>query len=152
MLAEHGHHTSFAEVLHKAQQTTHNIWLEIFLMVLSLGVALAGIATAWFFYIKRRDLPGKLVKGQWGFDLVQNKYYVDELYDETIVKPLVKGSDMLWRQADVRGVDGAVNGVAWVIKLFSKAASSFQSGFVRNYALIMVVGFIFLVIISQIEI
>jgi NADH-quinone oxidoreductase subunit L len=152
MLAEHGHHTSFAEVLHQAQHTTHNIWLEITLMFFSVGVALAGIATAWFFYIKKPELPGKLAKGQWGFDLVQNKYYVDEIIDETIVKPLVKGSDLLWRQADARGVDGAVNGVAWTIKLFSKIASSFQSGFVRNYALIMVVGFIFLVIISQIEV
>jgi NADH-quinone oxidoreductase subunit L len=139
-------------VLHQAQHTTHNIWLEITLMVFSVGVALAGIATAWFFYIKKPDLPGKLSKGQWGFDLVQNKYYVDEIVDETIVKPIVKGSDLLWRQADARGVDGAVNGVAQTIGLFSKIASSFQSGFVRNYALIMVVGFIFLVIISQIEV
>jgi NADH-quinone oxidoreductase subunit L len=152
MLAEHGHHTSFAEVLHQAQNKTHNIWLEISLMVLSVGVALAGILTAWFFYIKWPNLPGKLVKGQWGFDLVENKYYVDEIVDEALVKPIVKGSDLLWRQADMRGVDGAVNGVAWAIKLCGKIASSFQSGFVRNYALIMVVGFIFLVIISQIEI
>ena len=147
MLAEHGHHTSFAEVLHEAQHQSHNIWLEITLMLFSIGVALAGIATAWFFYIKKPDLPGKLAKGQWGFDMVQNKYYIDELIDEALVKPLVKGSDLLWRQADARGVDGAVNGVAQTIGLLSKMARSFQSGFVRNYALFMVVGFIALLII-----
>ena len=147
MLAEHGHHTSFAEVLHQAQRTSHNIWLEITLMLFSIGVALAGIATAWFFYIKKPELPGKLSKGQWGFDLVQNKYYIDELIDEAIVKPIVKGSDLLWRQADARGVDGVVNGVAQTISLFSKIARSFQSGFVRNYAMFMVVGFIILLIL-----
>jgi len=152
MLAEHGHHTSFAEVLHQAQHTSHNIWVEIGLMIFSMCVALAGIGMAWFFYLKRPDLPAKLTKGQWGFDLVENKYYVDEIYDETVVKPIVKGSDLLWKQVDMRGVDGAVNGVGWAIKLCSKVASSFQSGFVRNYALIMVVGFIFLIIVSQIEI
>jgi len=152
MLAEHGHHVSFAEVLHKAQHTSHNLWVEIGLMAFSLVVALAGIGTAWFFYLKRPDLPAKLVKGQWGFDLVENKYYVDEIYDETVVKPIVKGSDLLWKQADMRGVDGAVNGVAQTIGFLGKIARSFQSGFVRNYALIMVVGFIFLVIISQIEV
>jgi NADH-quinone oxidoreductase subunit L len=152
MLAEHGHHTSFAEVLNMAQHTTHNIWVEGGLMLLSFVVAIAGFVTAWFFYLKRPDLPGKLTKGQWGFDLVENKYYVDEIVDETIVKPIVKGSDLLWKQADIRGVDGAVNGVAQTIGLLGKIARSFQSGFVRNYALIMVVGFIFLVIISQIEI
>ena len=147
MLAEHGHHTSFAEVLHQAQRSSHNIWLEITLMLFSIGVALAGIATAWFFYIKKPELPGKLSKGQWGFDLVQNKYYIDELIDEAIVKPIVKGSDLLWRQADARGVDGVVNGVAQTISLFSKIARSFQSGFVRNYAMFMVVGFIILLIL-----
>jgi len=147
MLAEHGHHTSFAEVLHQAQHTSHNIWLEITLMLFSIGVALAGIATAWFFYIKKPELPGKLSKGQWGFDLVQNKYYIDELIDEALVKPIVKGSDLLWRQADARGVDGVVNGVAQTIGLFSKIARSFQSGFVRNYAMFMVVGFIILLIL-----
>ncbi|TDJ53308.1 MAG: NADH-quinone oxidoreductase subunit L [Nitrospina sp.] len=147
MLAEHGHHTSFAEVLHQAQRTSHNIWLEITLMLFSIGVALAGIATAWFFYIKKPELPGKLSKGQWGFDLVQNKYYIDELIDEALVKPIVKGSDLLWRQADARGVDGVVNGVAQTISLFSKIARSFQSGFVRNYAMFMVVGFIILLIL-----
>ncbi len=147
MLAEHGHHTSFAEVLHQAQHTSHNIWLEITLMLFSIGVALAGIATAWFFYIKKPELPGKLAKGQWGFDLVQNKYYIDELIDEALVKPIIKGSDLLWRQADARGVDGVVNGVAQTIALFSKIARSFQSGFVRNYAMFMVVGFIVLLIL-----
>ena len=147
MLAEHGHHTSFAEVLHQAQRTSHNIWLEITLMLFSIGVALAGIATAWFFYIKKPELPGKLSKGQWGFDLVQNKYYIDELIDEALVKPIIKGSDLLWRQADARGVDGVVNGVAQTIALFSKIARSFQSGFVRNYAMFMVVGFIILLIL-----
>ena len=147
MLAEHGHHTSFAEVLHQAQHTSHNIWLEITLMLFSIGVALAGIATAWFFYIKKPELPGKLAKGQWGFDLVQNKYYIDELIDEALVKPIIKGSDLLWRQADARGVDGVVNGVAQTIGLFSKIARSFQSGFVRNYAMFMVVGFIILLIL-----
>lgn len=152
MLAEHGHHASFAEVLHNAQHKSHNIWVEILLMMFSVGVALVGIGTAYYFYVKRRDLPEKLAKGQWGFDLVQNKYYVDELYDEAIVKPLIKGSDMLWRQADARGVDGVVNGVAQIIGWMGKQARSFQSGYVRNYALLMVVGFLILIIISQIVI
>ncbi len=152
MMAEHGHHASFAEVLHQAQHKSHNIWVEIVLMAFSVTVALVGIGTAYYFYIMRPDLPEKLAKGQWGFDLVQNKYYVDELYDEAVVKPIIQGSDLLWRQADARGVDGAVNGVAQAIGWMGKQARSFQSGFVRNYALLMVVGFLILMIISQIVI
>ncbi len=147
MLAEHGHHTTFAEVLHEHGEHHPNIWVEIGLMIFSVCVALAGIFTAYIFYIKKPHLPEKLSKGQWGFDLVQQKYLVDEIYDETVVKPIMKGSYLLWKEADAKGVDGAVNGVGQVIRWISKQAQAFQSGFVRNYAMFMVVGFILLLII-----
>jgi len=147
MLAEHGHHVSFAEVLHDKLHTDHNIWVEIGLMLFSVTVALAGIATAWALYIKWPSLPAKLTQGQWGYDLVKNKYMIDEIYDETVVKPIMQGSELLWKEADARGVDGAVNGVAFVVQWISKQYREFQSGFVRNYALFMVVGFIALLII-----
>ena len=99
------------------------------------------------FYIKRPDLPEKFTKGQWGFDLVQNKYYVDELYDESIVKPTVEASKLLWKECDAKGIDGAVNGAAKTIGWFSRHAQTLQSGFVRNYALFMVVGFISLLLV-----
>jgi NADH-quinone oxidoreductase subunit L len=111
-------------------------------------VAITGIALAYIFYIKRPDLPDKLTEGQWGYDIVKNKYLVDELYDETIVKPTVEGSKLLWKQCDARGIDGVVNGVARIIGWFSDRGKAFQSGFVRNYALFIVVGFIALLLIA----
>ena len=48
-------------------------------MVFSACVAITGIAAAYIFYIKRPDLPEKFTKGQWGFELVQNKYGVDKV-------------------------------------------------------------------------
>ncbi|CAI2718701.1 NADH-quinone oxidoreductase subunit L [Nitrospina watsonii] len=146
-LAEHGHHITLAEVLHQKTHSVHNVWLEIFLMVFSMGVALAGIFMAYIFYIKRPDLPDTYTKGQWGYELVKNKYLVDETYDAIFVQPTIKGSFLLWKEGDVRGVDGAVNGVAQTVGWFSKQAREFQSGFVRNYAMFMVVGFILLLII-----
>ncbi|TDJ49471.1 MAG: NADH-quinone oxidoreductase subunit L [Nitrospina sp.] len=146
MLADHGHYVSFAELIHEHEHQSHNAWLEVFLMIFSVGVALAGIFLAWLFYIKMPHLPGKLAKGQWGFKMVQNKYYVDEFYNETVVKPIIKSSFFLWKVADSWGIDGLVNGVAQAIHMLSKAAREFQSGFVRNYAMFMVVGFILLLI------
>ena len=133
---------------HLLEEKEHNVWLEIFLMGFSVVVGLTGIVMAYIFYIKKPDLPDKLTKGQWGYDIVKNKYMVDELYDETIVKPTVEGSFLLWKKADAQGIDGAVNGVAKVIGWLSKQAQVFQSGFVRNYALFIVVGFIGLLIIA----
>jgi len=133
---------------HLLVEKDHNIWLEVFLMVFSVLVGVTGIVMAYIFYIKRPDLPGKLTKGQWGYEIVKNKYMVDELYDETIVKPTLEGSQLLWKKADAQGIDGTVNGVAKVIGWFSERAKVFQSGFVRNYALFIVIGFIGLLMIA----
>jgi NADH-quinone oxidoreductase subunit L len=117
-------------------------------MLLSLSIAVAGIFGAYMCYIKKPHLPDSLTKGQWGYDLVKNKYEVDEFYDDYIVKPTVETSHLLWKECDAKGIDGTVNGTAKILGWISKQAQSFQSGFVRNYALFMVVGFIGLLIFS----
>ncbi len=132
---------------HLLVEPEHNVWVEVSLMLLSLGIAITGIVGAYYCYVKKPDLPGKFIKGQWGYDLVNNKYGIDELYDETVVKPTVVGSFFLWKTADQKGIDGGVNAVANTIGWFSKQARVFQSGFVRNYALFMVMGFLVLLIL-----
>ena len=147
MLHEQGKHApSWSHLL--APEEGHNIWIEIALMLLSLSIAVAGIFAAYMCYIKKPHLPDSLTKGQWGYDLVKNKYEVDELYDDYIVKPTVETSHLLWKECDAKGIDGTVNGTAKILGWISKQAQSFQSGFVRNYALFMVVGFIGLLIFS----
>ena len=146
LLHEAGEHTpSWSHLLVKEE---HNTLLEISLMIFSVVVGITGIVFAYVCYIKKPDLPEKLTKGQWGYEIVKNKYMVDELYDATIVKPTVEGSQLLWEKADNQGIDGTVNGVANVIGWFSKKLRVFQSGFVRNYALFIAMGFIGLLIIS----
>jgi len=145
MLHEAGRHApSWAHLLTPKE---HNLWIEVMLMVFSLGIAITGIFGAYMFYIKRPDLPDKVTAGQWGYDLVQNKYYIDELYDESIVQPTVEGSKLLWKECDAKAIDGTVNGTAKTIGWFSRQAQVFQSGFVRNYALFIVVGFITLLLV-----
>jgi NADH-quinone oxidoreductase subunit L len=145
MLHEAGQHApSWAHLLEPKE---HNLWIETLLMLFSAAVAVVGIFAAYMFYVKRPDLPDKLTDKQWGLDLVQNKYYVDELYDDSIVKPTVEGSKFLWKECDAKGIDGAVNGTAQTIGWLSRRAQVFQSGFVRNYALFIVVGFISLLLV-----
>ena len=143
--AQGRHAPSWAHLL---QPADHNIWIEILLMLLSFSIAVTGIFGAYMCYIRKPELPGLLTEGQWGYELVKNKYEVDEIYDEAFVKPTVEGSILLWKQCDARGIDGSVNGVAQTLGWMSKHARAFQSGFVRNYALFMVVGFIGLLIIA----
>ncbi|MBI4389170.1 MAG: NADH-quinone oxidoreductase subunit L, partial [Nitrospinae bacterium] len=146
MMIKEGHHVpAWSHLLEKEE---HGLAMEIGLMLLSLVIALSGITAAYFFYIKYPTLPDRIMQGQWGYELVRNKYQVDEFYDATIVNPAIEGSFFLWKTCDAQGVDGAVNGVAKTIAWFSDQARAFQSGFVRNYALFMVVGFIgFLIVV-----
>jgi NADH-quinone oxidoreductase subunit L len=145
MLHEAGRHApSWAHLLEPKE---HNLWIESLLMVFSTVIAITGVAGAYIFYIKRPDLPEKFTQGQWGLDMVQNKYYVDELYDDVIVKPTVEGSNLLWKECDAKAIDGTANGIAKIIGWCSRQAQTLQSGFVRNYALFIVVGFISLLLV-----
>ena len=139
---------------------------ELGLMVLSILVALGGVALAHRLYLKRPELA-EAWRARWTgvHRLLLNKYYVDELYHGTVVRGTMSGGRGLWR-FDGRVVDGAVNGSSWLtiaaswcsglfdryvvdgaVNLvgWSASESSFslrriQTGLIQNYALIMLFG------------
>ena len=139
---------------------------EVGLMVLSVLIAVGGIALAYRLYVRRPDLAeGLRVRWAGAHRVLLNKYYVDELYDRTAVRGTMSGANRLW-QFDGGVVDGAVNGTAWFTvvsawfsHLFDKyivdgavnfvgwsaSESSFslrrvQTGLIQNYALVMLLG------------
>ena len=121
------------------------------MMGLSTGIALVGIFLAYVMYIKKPDLPAKIVdKFKLVYKIIYNKYYVDEIYDATVVNPTVKSSFFLWRVIDVRVIDGFVNGVGRLVELKSEVLRLFQTGYVRNYALSMLLGGVIIIICSLI--
>ena len=116
--------------------------LELTLMGVSLAIAIAGIAFAYFVWIKRRRIADNVVREFPGLHrLLLNKYYVDELYDATIVQPIkVASTEGLWRWFDVRVIDGAVNGAASIVDGSAGVLRRLQSGSVRAYAGSLLVG------------
>ena len=125
----------------EATEAEH-IALERTLMGVSLAIALAGIAFAYFVWIKRRRIADNVVREFPGLHrLLLNKYYVDELYDATIVQPIkVASTEGLWRWFDVRVIDGAVNGAASIVDGSAGVLRRLQSGSVRAYAGSLLVG------------
>jgi NADH-quinone oxidoreductase subunit L len=114
---------------------------EITMMIFSMAVAAAGIYTAYKFYLKRPELPTVVTeKIPLVYNLVFNKYYVDEIYDATVVEPIKQGSDFLWRGVDEKVVDGAVNGSAGTVAWLSSHLRKLETGFVQNYALAILIG------------
>ena len=116
--------------------------LEITLMVVSSLVALAGIGIAAFFFLKNRPASERLAAQFGGVQrLLLNKYYVDEIYDATVVQPIrIVSQEGLWRGVDVHIIDGAVNGTASIVDGSSSLLRRLQSGSVRTYAGSLFIG------------
>ena len=110
--------------------------LEIELAMISVLVACIGLALAWLFYYKRRDLPDKIAEKLNGlYTLVRDKYRVDELYNWLFVKPVVEGSrKLLWQQVDVATIDTLINEMGDSAQLVSNQARKMESGNIRSYA------------------
>ncbi len=114
---------------------------EYALMGTSVLVALIGLGVAYVFYIARPELPESLAKRLPGaYDLIFNKYYVDEVYDFVFVRPTVAISTWLWRVVDAGMIDGLVNGTAEAVGANSGLWRRLQTGNVQHYALSMLLG------------
>ena len=110
----------------------------------AVALALLGIALAWPLYVRRPELPGRIAASLATFyKLLHEKYYVDEIYDAVIVRPVVKLSDrLLFRWVDAGLIDGvAVNGSARAVQAFAgRVLKHAQTGFAQSYIFLMIVG------------
>ena len=115
---------------------------ELALMGLSTAVALSGIGIAAFFFLFNRRAADKVAESFAALrTLLSNKYYVDEIYDATIVQPLKLLSEFgLWKIVDAKIIDGTVNGTAGAVGLLSSGMRRAQTGSVRAYAASLVFG------------
>jgi NADH-quinone oxidoreductase subunit L len=116
--------------------------LELTLMVVSTVVALTGIALAALFFLKRPELADRTAaRFAPLYRLFYGKYYVDELYDATVVQPIKVLSDQgLWRVVDMKIIDGAVNGTGYIVGGLSGVLRLLQNGSVKAYAASTFVG------------
>jgi NADH-quinone oxidoreductase subunit L len=105
-------------------------------------VGLLGILIAWWFYIRRPDLPKRLAQSMHGlYTLVLNKYYGDEIYAAVIVRPLLWiSTNVLWHTVDEGLIDGTVNGSARLAREAGGQLRELQSGNARSYASWVVAG------------
>jgi NADH-quinone oxidoreductase subunit L len=134
----------FGDALPKMPGEYHGIWAFMAhgFVTLPFWFALAGIATAWFLYMKRRDLPKRIAKALGPFyAMVERKYGFDELYAWLLAggaKNLGRG---FWRGGDQALIDGLmVNGSARVVGWFSGVIRLLQTGLLNQYAVAMLFG------------
>ncbi len=111
------------------------------LMGLATLAGVAGIAAAYVVYVRAPGLADRLA-AQWrlAYEGSLNKWYVDEAYDRSVVRPTFTLAEGLWRRVDVGVIDAAVNGVARAVALGGWILRLAQSGQTQHYALGMTLG------------
>ena len=122
--------------------------IELILMAISTGAALAGAGLAYLFYVARPELPDKLAtKAHAMYSIMLNKYYVDDIYNAFVVWPVVRMSrEFLWKFVDVFMIDGAVNGIGRFVRGSAGTLRHMQTGYVRTYAGWILLGGVLLIV------
>ena len=130
-------------VMVKAHEAHPSIQTEWFLILISVAVAVTGIFIAYVFYIRNPRIPGQLRNQFPGvYRLLFNKYYVDEIYNAAFVKTTVRSSEIVYDNFDLKVIDGALNGTAAATNFSGKILSYLQSGLLKDYALVFLLGVI----------
>jgi NADH-quinone oxidoreductase subunit L len=105
-------------------------------------LALAGVVTAWFLYLKRPELPD-LIAARYArlHRVLVNKYYVDWFYENVVAASVRNFGGSLWKRGDETVIDGwLVNGSARAVEALSGVVRKAQSGYLYHYAFTMIIG------------
>ena len=124
-------------------------WLAMGLhgfLTLPFWLAIAGVVTAWFLYVKRPDVPAKIRDRMRPlYTLLDQKYFMDRFNDWFFAGGARFVGQGLWRIGDVTVIDGViVNGSARLVGWFASLVRKFQSGFIYHYAFTMIIGVVVL--------
>ena len=116
--------------------------LPIWLLVITPILVIFAIPLAYYLYVKNSTLIESIKKTNEPFyNFLLNKWYFDEIYDFLIVKPVKFIGLVLWKKGDQGTIDRfGPDGFSKIIKFFSNKAVKFQSGFLYDYAFVMLLG------------
>ena len=146
-MLEMAHH--YAEHLHSpAGMALHGF------LSLPFALAASGVALAWFFYMKRPDVPASIQqKLKVLYQILENKYGFDSIYERVFAGGSRLIGNKLWQVGDVELIDGTVvNGTARLIDKLSGIIRHLQSGLIYHYAFAMIIGvFLFLTFFNKIN-
>jgi NADH-quinone oxidoreductase subunit L len=149
-----GHHAAAAPAAHAvsvnfvsqawasgSEAGAHEGGAEWMLMKAAVIIAILGIFVAYYLYVRRPAIPEGFVKTfPRIFATVNNKYYVDELYGFVFVRGLFAVGRFCKRVVDEIIIDGAINGVAYLLHGVGRIVRLLQTGYVQGYAFAMIIG------------
>ena len=125
-----GFHGSWQFILHALQHSP------------AVYLAAAGALTAWYFYLKRPDLPAVISKKLSGlYTVLDRKYYFDDVYIKGFAAGGRAVGKFLWQKGDELVIDGMlVNGTANSVARLAGVLRRLQTGYLYDYAFAMIIG------------
>jgi len=138
-----GHHSNdfWQSSIFFLNETKHDhipLWL---LLTTPILVVLA-IPISFYYFIKNtKILEDFKFKSLPLYNFLLNKFYIDELYDLVFVRPLKKIGSFFWKSGDEGFIDRfGPDGISKIVKNLSNKASRFQTGYIYDYAFVMLIG------------
>ena len=112
-------------------------------LLLTPCLVLLSIPIAYYLFVKNKELPNSIVNmNRPLYKFLVNKWYFDELYEVIFINPSKKLGLFFWKFCDGKLIDGfGPDGISSFIKKCSIKANKFQSGFIYQYAFVMLLGF-----------
>ena len=112
-------------------------------LILTPILVITSIPIAYYLFVKNKELPKQIADvNKPLYQFLLNKWYFDELYNVLFIIPSKKIGIFLWKFFDIKIIDGfGPDGISALIKKCSIKANKFQSGFIYQYAFVMLIGF-----------
>ena len=115
----------------------------LWFLLLTPVLVTISIPLAYYLFVKNKNLTNQIANvNRPLYEFLLNKWYFDELYEVIFVKPCKRSGLFLWKFFDIKIIDGfGPDGISGMIKKFSVKANKFQTGYIYQYAFIMLLGF-----------
>ncbi|MDB9732079.1 NADH-quinone oxidoreductase subunit L [Candidatus Pelagibacter sp.] len=114
----------------------------LWIILITPILVLLSIPTAYYLFVKNKELPNQIVQSNKPlYNFLVNKWYFDELYDIIFIQSSKKIGLFFWKTIDIKIIDRfGPDGLSLLIKNLSLRASKFQSGFIYQYAFMILIG------------
>ena len=114
----------------------------LWIILITPVLVLLSIPIAYYLFVKNKELPNQIVQSNRPlYNFLVNKWYFDELYDIIFIQSSKKIGLFFWKTIDIKIIDRfGPDGLSLLIKNLSLRASKFQSGFIYQYAFMILIG------------
>ena len=116
--------------------------IPLWFLLLTPFIVVVAIPISFYYFVSNTAIVESFKNTNFPlYDFLLNKWYIDELYETIFVKPTKKVGSFFWRKIDLGTIDRfGPDGISKLVKMVSNKVGKFQSGFIYDYAFVMLIG------------